>query len=415
MTVAGDTQEVAAGDLVMVPPATDHSIANDGERGPLLRLGPVARRSPSPRSSAARPPGRRRVRGRGRLLTAGSGGGVVAHGRVQGVFFRDSVRRRAEAPASPAGSRNRDDGAVEAVFEGEPEQVEAMVEFCRAGPGRAEVERARGDRGGARGPRPASRCAEAALAGRRFLTIRAIRAAGSRSLRRVPELSRSQLLVYGAVAVAAAAGRRALDPLRRDAAQRAGGERLSFAADSLRSRAATGARDVVVHVAGAVARPGVYRLPAGARVTDAVKRAGGLAPRRARTRSTSPPGSATASRWSCPARGAAAAPPPAAEGPISLGTATVEQLDEIEGIGPVTAAGHHRVPRRARRPLLGRRSSIRSAASARRRWRRCGRASSPERAASGQCPDLVSPPGLRHLSSSTRRAVAAGRLVGSGV
>ncbi len=42
MTVAGDTQQVSAGDLVMVPPATDHSIANDGDERPLLHLGPVA-------------------------------------------------------------------------------------------------------------------------------------------------------------------------------------------------------------------------------------------------------------------------------------------------------------------------------------------------------------------------------------
>jgi acylphosphatase len=65
---------------------------------------------------------------------------VVARGRVQGVFFRDTVRRGAE-PAGVAGwVRNREDGAVEAVFEGEPEAVEQMVKLCRSGPGRAEVE-----------------------------------------------------------------------------------------------------------------------------------------------------------------------------------------------------------------------------------------------------------------------------------
>ena len=66
---------------------------------------------------------------------------VVAHGRVQGVFFRDSTRRRAEAAGVAGWVSNRPDGAVEAVFEGEPAQVEALVEFCRRGPGRAEVER----------------------------------------------------------------------------------------------------------------------------------------------------------------------------------------------------------------------------------------------------------------------------------
>jgi acylphosphatase len=60
---------------------------------------------------------------------------------VQGVFFRDSTRRRAEGVGVAGWISNRGDGAVEAVFEGEPEAVAAMVEYCRRGPGRAEVER----------------------------------------------------------------------------------------------------------------------------------------------------------------------------------------------------------------------------------------------------------------------------------
>jgi acylphosphatase len=65
---------------------------------------------------------------------------AVARGRVQGVFFRDSVRRRAVALGVTGWVRNRSDGAVEAVFEGAPEAVEQMLEFVRRGPGRAEVE-----------------------------------------------------------------------------------------------------------------------------------------------------------------------------------------------------------------------------------------------------------------------------------
>jgi acylphosphatase len=66
---------------------------------------------------------------------------VVAHGRVQGVFFRDSVRRRAESLGVGGWARNRDDGTAEAVFEGEEEAVTSMVRYCREGPGRAEVSR----------------------------------------------------------------------------------------------------------------------------------------------------------------------------------------------------------------------------------------------------------------------------------
>jgi acylphosphatase len=64
---------------------------------------------------------------------------VVISGRVQGVFFRDSARRRAEAAGVAGWVANRADGAVEAVFEGEPAPVDELVEFCRRGPSRAEV------------------------------------------------------------------------------------------------------------------------------------------------------------------------------------------------------------------------------------------------------------------------------------
>jgi acylphosphatase len=64
---------------------------------------------------------------------------VVVHGHVQGVFFRDSTRRRAQTRGVAGWVRNRDDGAVEAVFEGEPDAVDAMVRFASEGPGGADV------------------------------------------------------------------------------------------------------------------------------------------------------------------------------------------------------------------------------------------------------------------------------------
>ena len=63
----------------------------------------------------------------------------MVSGRVQGVFFRNTTRRRAEAAGVAGWVGNRADGAVEAVFEGDPAAVEEMVEFCRRGPSRAEV------------------------------------------------------------------------------------------------------------------------------------------------------------------------------------------------------------------------------------------------------------------------------------
>jgi acylphosphatase len=66
---------------------------------------------------------------------------VIVHGRVQGVFFRDTVRRRAEQLGVAGAVSNRDDGTVEAVLEGGAEDVAVLVDLCRRGPERAEVER----------------------------------------------------------------------------------------------------------------------------------------------------------------------------------------------------------------------------------------------------------------------------------
>jgi acylphosphatase len=64
---------------------------------------------------------------------------VVVHGRVQGVFFRDTTRRMADSRGVAGWVRNRPDGTVEAAFEGEPDAVDAMVDFAREGPRGASV------------------------------------------------------------------------------------------------------------------------------------------------------------------------------------------------------------------------------------------------------------------------------------
>jgi competence protein ComEA len=167
----------------------------------------------------------------------------------------------------------------------------------------------------------------------------------------MPELSRTQLAVYAAVAVALLlVGARALS---------SGGDREAAFADTPAPSSATsgatdegggdtvaigsGGPDVVVDVTGKVSEPGVYRLPAGSRVDDAIARAGGatakssleainLAARLGDGQQVLVPGS-------IPGGAAAAAAGVVSEdGPISLGSASVEQLETIDGIGPVTAA-----------------------------------------------------------------------------
>ena len=156
----------------------------------------------------------------------------------------------------------------------------------------------------------------------------------------MPELSRSQIAVYGAVAVVllllGARAIRAEGESGGVASFPSGGGDKGFTVDS------GSGGDIVVDVTGAVALPGVYRLPAGARVTDAVQRAGGASGGALLEAINLAARLADGQQVVVPKRGPGGAPMATAsgaseDGPISLGTATVEQLDTIEGIGPVTA------------------------------------------------------------------------------
>jgi len=64
---------------------------------------------------------------------------VLVSGWVQGVFFRDSARRHADARRVAGQARNLRDGRVELEFEGEEADVDALVDWARLGPARAEV------------------------------------------------------------------------------------------------------------------------------------------------------------------------------------------------------------------------------------------------------------------------------------
>ncbi len=66
---------------------------------------------------------------------------LVIHGRVQGVCYRDSMRREAQALGVCGWVRNRNDGTVEAEVQGEAAAVEAIVRWARRGPTFAQVEK----------------------------------------------------------------------------------------------------------------------------------------------------------------------------------------------------------------------------------------------------------------------------------
>ena len=162
-------------------------------------------------------------------------------------------------------------------------------------------------------------------------------------------IGRAQLVVYAAVGVALIlVGARWLTASG-DASTGAVGIRPSPSGGSSASggfSAGVGGEDVVVDVTGEVEDGGVYRLPAGSRVDDAVRRAGGssaradldsinLAARLSDGQQVVVPRVTPAAAAASTA--AAGGDPAAQDAPISLGSATVEQLDTIEGIGPVTA------------------------------------------------------------------------------
>jgi acylphosphatase len=66
---------------------------------------------------------------------------LVIHGRVQGVFFRQSMQHEAERLAISGWVRNRSNGTVEAVVHGDPGAVDAIVSWAKRGPQLAQVER----------------------------------------------------------------------------------------------------------------------------------------------------------------------------------------------------------------------------------------------------------------------------------
>lgn len=73
-------------------------------------------------------------------MESGERAHVYISGQVQGVFFRDSARERAEQLGLAGWVRNLSDGRVEAIFEGPSEKVREMVRWCEEGPSHAEVE-----------------------------------------------------------------------------------------------------------------------------------------------------------------------------------------------------------------------------------------------------------------------------------
>jgi competence protein ComEA len=170
------------------------------------------------------------------------------------------------------------------------------------------------------------------------------------------EIGRPQLLAYALAAVVVVVlgvrfmqGQRAATrpPEAAVAARPAGAENAGGTVRVERERPAAS----LVHVAGAVRRPGVYRLAAGARVEDAVRRAGGarpgadvnainLAAKVADGQQVVVPARAPRAPAGSSAAGASSATgtAPSTSAPISLNSATLEQLDTLDGVGPATAA-----------------------------------------------------------------------------
>ena len=158
------------------------------------------------------------------------------------------------------------------------------------------------------------------------------------------ELSRSQIVVYAAIAIALLIlGARWIRASDAAPASEGGGFAAAPSTDGGAGSASGGLEQgsAVVHVAGGVRNPGIYRLPAGSRVADAVERAGGASDPRATEAINLAALVADGQQVVVPDLDPGGVPltigAAAEDGPISLGSATVEDLDTIDGIGPVTA------------------------------------------------------------------------------
>jgi competence protein ComEA len=153
----------------------------------------------------------------------------------------------------------------------------------------------------------------------------------------MPTISRARALAYGValLVLLTLAGRVVLD--RGQTQPTAETQSVAFEVEDAPPR------EVVVHVAGAVARPGLYRLREGSRIDDAIAEAGGVRPKAALDLVNLAAPLADGQQVVVPLRGSAEAVVGAdagAAGPVGkvhLNSATLEQLDELPGIGPVTA------------------------------------------------------------------------------